>query len=76
MTKNITLRIDDGILRRAKHVAIEQDRSLSQWVAHLITKSVTGKSGFYSARKRALKRMENGLHLTGKPLTREQIYGR
>ena len=75
MTKNITLRIEEAILRKARHVAIEQDQSLSQWVAQLITRSITGKWGFHSAKKRALRRLESSFHLTGKPFTRKQLHG-
>ncbi len=44
MTKNITLRMDEELLRRAKHVAVEEDKSLSAWIADLIQSIVKNGS--------------------------------
>ena len=35
MTKNITLRMDEEVLRKAKHIAVEHDMSLSAWIAEI-----------------------------------------
>lgn len=76
MAKNVTLRLDDAVLRKARHMAVEQDRSLSQWMADLITQTVTDSDRFAGARKRALRHLDSPLRLGGKPLTREQAHGR
>ena len=36
MTKNITLRMDEDVLRKAKHLAVEENKSLSAWIAELV----------------------------------------
>ncbi len=33
MGENVTLRPDESIIRRARHAAVEQDQSLSEWVS-------------------------------------------
>ncbi len=76
MGKNVTLRLDESILRKAKHVAVEQDQSLSEWVAGLIAHAVSKKTRSHSARERALRCMERGFKLGGSPLSREKIYER
>ncbi|HEX3357598.1 MAG TPA: DUF6364 family protein [Tepidisphaeraceae bacterium] len=74
MAKNVTLRLDDAILQKARHEAVQQNRSLSQWLADLILQAVSRDSDFTSAKRRAIKRLKKGLDLGGKPLTRDEIY--
>ncbi len=74
MTKNITLRLDEHILQKARYKAVQYHKSLSQWVVDLISAEVLGKDGYERARTRALARLEKGFHLGGKPLSRADIY--
>ncbi len=76
MNKNITVSIDEKILRKAKFFALEEDCSLSKWVAKLIVKNTTQNKEYAKARTEALKIMEEGFSLGGKPLTRDEIYER
>lgn len=76
MTRNVTLRLDEEVLRRARHLAVEEDQSLSQWVTNLVSSTVSGKTDFATARRRAMKHLDAGLHLGGKPIQRENIYDR
>jgi len=76
MTKNVTLRIDQTILHKARHEAVEEKKSLSLWLTELITKRVEGKGNFEKARDRAIKRMKKGFALGGKPFKREDVYDR
>jgi len=76
MGRNVTLRLDDAVIRKARHVAIEQDQSLSEWVAGLITRATSMKDRSLSAREMALKRMERGFHLGGRPFSREDLHER
>jgi hypothetical protein len=76
MGKNVTLRLDESIIRKAKHAAVEQDQSLSEWVSGLISNAVSRKARSLSARQKALKRMEHGFHLSGNPLSREEVHER
>jgi len=54
MTKNVTLRLDEAVLKKARHAAVEEDQSLSQWVADLIATAVRREGEFNQAKKRAL----------------------
>ena len=76
MGKNVTLRLDESIIRQAKHAAVEKDQSLSEWIAGLITHAVSETTRSLSARDKALKRMKRGFHLGGKPLSREEAHER
>jgi hypothetical protein len=76
VNKNVTLRLDEAVLRRARHAAVEQDKSLSEWVAGLITRTTSERDRKQSARNRALQGMRKGLHLGGTPLSREEAHGR
>ena len=40
MTKNITLRMDEELLRKVKHIAVEHDMSVSAWIKKLATDEV------------------------------------
>jgi hypothetical protein len=76
MGRNVTLRLDEAIIRKAKHAAVEHDQSLSEWVAGLITHAVSKKARSISARDKALRRMGRGFHLGGTPLSREETHER
>ena len=76
MNKNITLRLDEAILRQARYTAVEVGQSLSQWVTGLIGKAVSKKSNFTLARKRALQRMDSGFRLGATPVRREELHER
>ncbi|MHC4872731.1 MAG: DUF6364 family protein [Planctomycetota bacterium] len=67
--KEINLHIEDDTIKEAKHIAAENDMSLSQWVSELIKSKV-----YYSkSSKRAIERLDRGFHLSG-ALDRETIY--
>ncbi len=76
MGKNVTLRLDEAIIRKARHAAVEQDQSLSEWVAGLIVHATSKEGRSLSAREKALKRMDQGFHLGGSPLSRGEAHER
>jgi hypothetical protein len=84
MASNVTLRMDEDLLREVKHRAVDDRMSVSAWVAALLRRTVGGGTpvGWADApaasnvRKRALDRLEKGWSLGGRPLTREQAHGR
>ena len=76
MAKNVTLKLDDAILRKARHLAVEQNTSLSQLLTDLIVERVSGSPGFAAARRRAVRQLDAGLPLGGKPLTRDEAHRR
>jgi hypothetical protein len=76
MGKNVTLRLDESIIRQAKHAAVERDQSLSEWIVGLITHAVSKNSRSQSAKEKALRVMKQGFHLGGNALTREESHER
>ena len=76
MTKNVTIRLDEAILKKCRHRAIEDDKSLSQWITDVLVEVVSEKDQYETARKRSIQRMERGFHLGGKPLSRDEIHER
>jgi predicted HicB family RNase H-like nuclease len=41
MSKNVTIRLDESIVRKCRHAAVEEDKSLSQWIADLMVREVS-----------------------------------
>ncbi len=76
MTGNITLRLDQKTLRRIKHLAVDQQTSVSAWVGELVTRTVAELDGFEPARRRALRAMENPIPVREGPLSREEAHER
>jgi hypothetical protein len=74
--KNITLQIDEALLKRSKHLAVDEDMSLSEWVANLVAGAVRAKSGRESARQKALAILKSPLHLGGNVFSRESLHER
>ena len=74
MSRNVTIRLDEAILRKCRHAAVEEDKSLSQWIADALVRVVSAQDVKRAAKTRALKRLEEGFSLGGTPLTREEIY--
>ena len=76
MTKNVTLRLDENLLIKAKHVAVEKGTSLSQWMTDLLKATINKENDFGKARKRAITHLKKGYRLGGKSIKREDLYDR
>jgi hypothetical protein len=76
MSKNVTLRMDEGLLKKCRHAAVEQDMSLSQWVTDVIARTVERDESRDKAKRDALRLLEKGFSLGGKPLSREEAHER
>jgi hypothetical protein len=76
MTRNITLRLDEAVLRKARHAAVEKDQSLSAWVAELVARATAEQDRKKDARANALHRLQKGFHLGGTPFSREDTHER
>ncbi len=74
--KNVTLRMDEKLLRRAQHIAVDRGQSLSAWMTEQLHAAVNQTRGGAAARRRALTRLEAGLHLGNRPLNREAAHAR
>lgn len=76
MQSNVTLKLDDAILKKARKVAVDEDLSLSAWVAGLIGENLRRQDQRRSAREAALSRMERGFDLQPGRFTREELHAR
>lgn len=76
MTSNVTLRLDDELLRKVRHRAVDDDLSLSVWVARLLERTVAEEESRKAAKPRALRRLHRGYRLGGEPLSREAAHAR
>jgi hypothetical protein len=76
MKRNVTVTMHEDLVKAARHAAVELDQSLSQWMADLVREKVQPKLDFETARRRALARMKQGLHLGGKPMSRNELHER
>ena len=74
MLKNITLRIEEETLKKGKHVAVEQGKSLSRWVTELIEKNAHNAPEIAKSRNHALRTIKKGIHLGNGRFSREIVY--
>jgi hypothetical protein len=78
MAKNITLTLDDSLLRQARILAAQRETSVSGLVSELL-RQATGDGRTYTEvweAERRLMRDGTGLRLSGPPLTREEAHAR
>jgi hypothetical protein len=76
MTRNVTLRMDADILKKCRYAAVEEDMSLSQWIAVHVAGMIKKRDLFDQAKERSLNRLRKGYHLGGKVLSRETLHER
>ena len=77
MKSNVTLKIDDDLLREARILAAQEGSSISALLASKLREVVEERMGFARARARALARLRKGSHLGFKPpLSRDEIHER
>ncbi|HMM52889.1 MAG: hypothetical protein LC136_09355 [Burkholderiales bacterium] len=76
MSANITLRLDEKTLRRIRHLAVDQQTSVSAWVGNLVTRTVAELDSFEPARRRALRALKQPVPVREGPLSREQAHER
>ena len=68
--------MDERLLKKSRHAAVEEDKSLSEWVAAQIANALMNKEAFNSIKKSAIDLMEAGFELGGKPLSRDSVHER
>lgn len=76
MSTNVTLRMDEELLRQIRHRAVDDGLSLSAWITMTVRRLVETNATAEAARDRALRRLDRGYSLGGRPLTREQMHAR
>ncbi|HEY4576069.1 MAG TPA: DUF6364 family protein [Thermoanaerobaculia bacterium] len=77
MQRNITLTLDEELIRKAKVLAARRNRSVSALLRDEISRLVVEDDAYESAKRAALKRLERGAHLGGGPLpARDELHDR
>lgn len=72
--KRIALEIDEDLFARCEKRARNNGKTLPQWI--LETLAMAEEAAYETARARAKDRLKRGLHLGGKPLSREELHER
>ena len=77
--RNLTLSLPYSLVRRAKEMAVREDRSLNSYVRKAIEEKVERTAGYAAARERQLERLEKGRPLGTKgrrPAGRDALHER
>jgi len=76
MTKrNLTVQLDEEIIRKARVLAAERSTSISGLVAEQIQHLVGDEERYREAQRHALEEMNTGFHLGGGPYPkRDELY--
>lgn len=77
--QNITLSLPKSILKKAKALALKEEKSLSALVRESLEEKIRKNTGYKEAMEKEIRRMEKGLHLgTGgkMPCSRGELHER
>ena len=77
--RNLTLSLPYPLVRRAKEMAVRENRSLNDYVREAIEEKNERSSGYAKARERQLALLRTGLKLGTngeKPAARDELHGR
>ena len=77
--QNVTLSLPRALLKKAKSLAVMQDRSLSDLLRKTLEEKVNMETGYQRAKVRQMALMEKGLGLGTKgtiTISREELYER
>lgn len=77
MKTNLTLKLDEELVRAARVLAAQQNTSISQLMTEQLQKIVESRQAYERAKKRALKRLRNGMDLNfTPPRSRDELHER
>jgi predicted transcriptional regulator len=78
MTKNITLRMDEQLLKDVKHIAVEKDMSVSAWITQVVEKEAKRDLSYDAAATGIMRLMEEAKDYGdgGKTYTRDEMHER
>lgn len=77
--QNITLSLPKSILKKAKALALKEEKSLSALIRESLEEKIRKDTGYKEAMEKEIRRMEKGLHLgTGgkMPCSRGELHER
>lgn len=77
MKQNITVQLDQAVIKEAKVIAAKRSTSLSKFLAEEIKRIASQESTYDKDKELALNRLKNGYSLGGSRLPkREELYTR
>lgn len=76
MRQNITISVDQILLRKARVLAAERGTSVSRLIADELARLVDESTAYALARDAALADLDKGLKLGGRPASREALHER
>ena len=68
MKRNLTVKLDRGLVREARVLAAEEGTSISALLSRQLESAVRERKGFSRARRRAIARLREGLELHWTPV--------
>lgn len=77
--QNVTLSLPKALLKKAKTLAVMEDRSLSELLRETLEEKVKEATGYQRAKERQIALMEKGVDLGSKgkiTFSREELYER
>ncbi len=77
--QNVTLSLPKAMLKKAKALALKEEKSLSALIRESLEEKIRKDTGYRKAMETEIRRMERGLHLgTGgrMPCSREELHER
>jgi hypothetical protein len=76
MRQNITIAIEQDLLRKARVLAAERGTSVSRLLADELARLVGEAERYDQARSEALADLDRGLKLGGRPASRDALHDR
>ena len=78
MTKNITIRMDEQLLKDVKHIAVEHDMSVSAWITQTVEKAAKRDFRYEEAASGIMRLMEEAKDYgdAGRTYTRDEMHER
>jgi hypothetical protein len=76
MTRNITLRMDEALLRNLRHIAVDHNLSVSAWITQVLKKTTDEQHSLQQQKKNAWSVTEKTFHLGGNAFDRDLCYDR
>jgi hypothetical protein len=74
--RNLTVQLDDDVVRRARVLAAQRGTSVSQLVSHQLERLVDEAERYDASWKRARKAMAEATPRGGRNWTRDELYDR
>ncbi len=77
--QNVTLSLPVSLLRKAKALAVEREKSLSGFLRESLEEKIKKTTGYEKARQRQLRLLRKGIELGTKgsiSVSREELHGR